>query len=122
MPSCSHKRIGSACVRAVHCLEESGTTIEVRDYAFYNDKPEDTQQLLMMYYAVVNDHPDLYYVRTGYKKSYLTSSKLITKISPSYYTDIDDSAFQEGVQRAKRQCQRIWMTCRQQSHSMTILC
>ncbi len=45
-------------------LKNRETTIEVRDYAFYNDKPEDTQQLLMMYYAVVNDHPDLYYVRT----------------------------------------------------------
>ena len=83
-------------------LKNRETTIQVRDYGFYNDKPEDTQQLLMLYYAVVNDHPDLYYVRTGYKKSYLTSSKLITKISPSYYTDIDDSAFQEGVQRAKK--------------------
>ncbi|MDE7185143.1 MAG: InlB B-repeat-containing protein, partial [Lachnospiraceae bacterium] len=82
-------------------LKNRDATIEVRAYGFYNDNPADTQQLLMLYYAVVNDHPDLYYVRTGYKKSYLTSSKLITKISPNYYIDIDDNAFQEGVQRAK---------------------
>lgn len=82
-------------------LKNREATIEVRSYGFYNDNPADTQQLLMLYYAVVNDHPDLYYVRTGYKKSYLKSSKLITKISPNYYTDIDDNAFQEGVRRAK---------------------
>ncbi len=34
-------------------LKNREATIEVRSYGFYNDNPADTQQLLMLYYAVV---------------------------------------------------------------------
>lgn len=82
-------------------LKAKETSISVKDYGFYWDSTEDRQQLLGIYYAVVNDHPDLYYVRTGYGVSYQTNSKLITKISPQYFQNIDDEAFQDGVQEAK---------------------
>lgn len=82
-------------------LKNRAASINVQAYGFNNENKEDTQQLLMVYYAVVNDHPELYYVRTGYNKSILSTTKIITKISPNYYENIDDDAFLSGVQRAK---------------------
>ena len=82
-------------------LKERATSIPVKEYEFYWDNTEDRKQLLGIYYAVVNDHPDLYYARTGYGVSYNKTSKLITKISPQYFQNIDDTAFFEAVQKAK---------------------
>lgn len=82
-------------------LKNRKPSIDVLSYGFNNESPADREQLLMVYYAVVNDHPELYYVRTGYNKSILKESKIISKISPNYYQDIDDTAFLRGVQRAK---------------------
>lgn len=82
-------------------LKNRETSIDVREYKFNNEVKADSQQLLMVYYAVVNDHPELYYVRTGYVKSILSESRIISKISPSYYNNIDDAAFARGVQQAK---------------------
>ncbi|MDE7476673.1 MAG: InlB B-repeat-containing protein, partial [Lachnospiraceae bacterium] len=82
-------------------LKNKDASIDIRNYKFNYNSTEDRNQLLMLYYAVVNDHPDLYYVRTGYGVSYLTSSKTITKISPNYHNNIDEDAFEEGVEKAK---------------------
>lgn len=82
-------------------LKNRKPSIDVLSYGFNNESSADREQLLMVYYAVVNDHPELYYVRTGYNKSILKESKIISKISPNYYQDIDDTAFLRGVQRAK---------------------
>lgn len=82
-------------------LKNKEQKINVEKYGFYWDSTDDRQQLMGVYYAVVNDHPDLYYVRTGYGVSYKTGSKLITKISPQYFPNIDDEAFRKGVQKAK---------------------
>jgi len=82
-------------------LKERATSIPVAEYEFYWDNTEDRKQLLGIYYAVVNDHPDLYYARTGYGVSYNKTSKLITKISPQYFQNIDEEAFFTEVQNAK---------------------
>ena len=81
-------------------LKDRKNSIDVRAYEFNNEKEEDKEQLLMVYYAVVNDHPELYYVRTGYTK-YILDTKIISRISPNYYENIDNDAFSSGVQRAK---------------------
>lgn len=75
--------------------------INVQEYDFYYNNDEDRKQLLTLYYAVVNDHPELYYVRTSYGISYSESTYKISKITPKYFGDLDDDAFQEGVQKAK---------------------
>lgn len=82
-------------------LKGRETSIAVKDYGFYWDSTEDRKQLLNLYYAVINDHPDLYFARTGYGVSYNTKTKLISKITPNYFVNVDDSAFQAGVQKAK---------------------
>lgn len=51
--------------------------------------------------GVVNDHPDLYYVRSGC--SYLPSGDIVSIIYPMYVDnidDLDDAAFQAGMQEA----------------------
>lgn len=82
-------------------LKERAASIPVAEYEFYWDNTEDRKQLLGIYYAVVNDHPDLYYARTGYGVSYNKTSKRITKISPQYFQNIDEDAFYTEVQNAK---------------------
>ena len=82
-------------------LKERATSIPIAEYQFYWDNTEDRKQLLGIYYAVVNDHPDLYYARTGYGVSYNKTSKLITKISLQYFQNIDEEAFYAEVQKAK---------------------
>ncbi len=82
-------------------LKERAATIPIAEYELYWDNTEDRKQLLGIYYAVVNDHPDLYYARTGYGVAYNKTSKLITKISPQYFENIDEEAFYTEVQNAK---------------------
>ena len=82
-------------------LKGRAQSIAVKDYGFYWDNTEDRKQLLTLYYAVINDHPDLYFARTGYGVSYNTKTKLISKITPNYFVNVDDNAFQAGVQKAK---------------------
>lgn len=82
-------------------LKGRAQSIAVKDYGFYWDNTDDRKQLLTLYYAVINDHPDLYFARTGYGVSYNTKTKLISKITPNYFVNVDDNAFQAGVQKAK---------------------
>lgn len=48
--------------------------------------------------GVVNDHPDLYYVKTGFGYSY--SGTIVTRIRPIYIDGLDDAAFRAGLQDA----------------------
>jgi uncharacterized repeat protein (TIGR02543 family) len=82
-------------------LKNKDQSIDVSSYNFYYDSTDDRQELLMAYYAVVNDNPELYYVRTGYGVSYNAKTYKITKIKPLYYTGLDDEAFAEETAKAK---------------------
>lgn len=57
-----------------------------------------TSNMMAIFSGVVNDHPDLYYVRTGYSVS--SSGGIVTRISPMYIDGLDDAAFQAGVRDA----------------------
>lgn len=73
--------------------------IDISKYQFqYTESSSgaDRKKLMQVYYAVVNDHPDLYYVRTAYSFTY--SDGIIKKIKPQYFADMDDAAFmREGT-------------------------
>ncbi len=93
--------MGALADKMYTALKGRAESIAVKDYGFYWDNTDDRKQLLTLYYAVINDHPDLYFARTGYGVSYNTKTKLISKITPNYFNNVDDSAFQAGVQQAK---------------------
>ena len=85
-------------------MKAKQTEIDISKYKFNytEDKNgEDRKKLLSVYYAVVNDHPELYYVRTAYSFAYTTETKIITKIKPKYFTNLDDAAFEAAVTKAK---------------------
>ncbi len=81
-------------------LIEKTESIDVKSYQFLYDGV-DNKVLLMVYYAVVNDHPELYYVQTGYGVSYNEQTKIISVIKPKYFTNYDENAFFEGVRDAR---------------------
>lgn len=68
--------------------------IDVSAYGFTRSKAD---ELAAVYYGIVNDHPELYYVRTGF--SYTSRSDgTITALSPLYMDyDFDDKAFQQAT-------------------------
>lgn len=51
-------------------------------------------------FGVINDHPDLYFTRGGFQYSYNPSNNTVTLISPEYISDLDDAAFQSGLNSA----------------------
>lgn len=57
-----------------------------------------TLDMKAIFSGVVNDHPDLYYVRTGYEG--YSSGGIMTRIRPMYINGLDESAFQTGLKRA----------------------
>jgi len=80
-------------------LQNKAVKVDLKNFELaYNDT--NRKLLLNAYYAVVNDHPELYYVRTAYGISYIKNGN-ITAITPKYYTDMDDAAFHAAVEKAK---------------------
>lgn len=57
-----------------------------------------TLDMMAIFSGVVNDHPDLYYVRTGYEG--YSSGGIMTRILPIYINNLDDDAFQTGLKKA----------------------
>lgn len=68
------------------------TEIDISAY----DIPLDDRRAF--YSGVLNEHPDLYYVSTGF--SYYPNGNIVGSIIPKYTDGLNDAAFQAGLQKA----------------------
>ena len=85
---------------ADYLYEQMRKKIVEIDVSEYKISKDDITNLLI---GVVNDHPDLYFARTGYDGGTLMADGVTLKtIKPLYVTDatLDDGKFQQGVQDA----------------------
>ena len=78
-------------------LRDKRESIDVSAYGFTTGNLAEMSAVI---YGVINDHPEFYYVRTGYSYSYNGSGR-ITTIIPKYMDyAFDDEAFLEATQDA----------------------
>ena len=71
--------------------------IEKYGFAINGDGPD---QLLYYITAVLYDHPEIYYAKTGFSYSYNPSTGRITKITPMYIEEVMTDAAQEEINQA----------------------
>ena len=85
-------------IRAIYeGLRDKKASIDVSAYGFTKS---DLATFEAVYYGVVNDHPEFYYVKTAYRY-WSHSSGEIVNVEPQYMDyDFDDEAFQQATQEA----------------------
>ena len=77
-------------------LKAGEATIDLSSYSLLPGT--NAENLAAIYYGVVNDHPELYYVRTGF--SYSTMNGYVYSLTPLYLGIRNDEAFNAGVDAA----------------------
>lgn len=78
-------------------LRDKKEKIDVSAYGFTKS---DLATFQAVYYGVVNDHPEFYYVKTAYRYWSYSSGEIVS-VEPQYMDyDFDDEAFQQATQEA----------------------
>lgn len=81
---------------AAECLYQG--MLAKQEYIDTSSYNIDVSAVASFVYGVINDHPDLYYVRTAFRYSY--SGTKIMGIYPVYISGLDEAAFEAGLAAA----------------------
>lgn len=87
--------VGTVAEAEEYVYEQLKARAVVIDISAYNIPVDNCRAF---YSGVLNEHPDLYYVTTGYSYSYY--GNIVISFRPIYLDGLDDAAFQSGLQEA----------------------